>query len=171
MVQRFDMTDSDSSLRELFDTAKILAKDLEKLESNSQNYQDKLRSAIATFERCRRVTDQISLFSPNETVDDISSTDLQYLAIDYWLGNLHVRQQSPERKSALQQSQGAYDRYLGRLDDYDLLSRDDKKLYERFQEDKTIFSLLGTGDATQKRNTKIARYRQEKELQQQLEVR
>ena len=165
------MTDSDFNLRELFDTAKNLAKGLERLESSSQIYQDKLRRAISTFERCQVVADNISLFSPNETADDISSADLQYLTIDFWLGNLYARQQSSERKSTLQQSQGVYDRYLNRLEDYGLLSNDDKRLWERFQEDKATFSLLGTGDATQRRNTKIARYRQEMELKQQLEVR
>ena len=169
--KRCNMSDSESSLRDLFDAAKDFTKSLEKLESNSQSYQDKLRSAITTFERCQEVADQISLFSPNETVDDISSTDLRYLTIDFWLGTLCARQQSSERKSALQQSQSAYDRYLGRLDDYELLSKDDKKRYERFQEDRATFSLLGTGDATQRRNAKIARYKQEKQLKQQLEVR
>ena len=166
-----NMADSDASLRELFVTAKSLTKELEKLESNSQNYQDKLRHAIATFEQCSKVADQLSLFSPNETADDISSTDLQYLSIDYWLGDLIPRQRSSARKPLLQQSRGAYERYLGRLEDYDLLSKDDKKLDERFQENKAAFSLLGNGDATQKRNIKIARYRQEKDLKQKFEVR
>ena len=166
-----NMADSDASLRELFVTANSLTKELEKLESNSQNYQDKLRHAIATFEQCSKVADQVSLFSPNETADDISSTDLQYLSIDYWLGDLIPRQRSSARKPLLQQSQGAYERYLGRLEDYDLFSKDDKKLYERFQENKAAFSLLGNGDTTQKRNIKIARYRQEKDLKQKFEVR
>ena len=152
-------------------TAQNLTKELERLESNSQTYQDKLQNAIATFEQCRTVADQVSLFSSNETADDISSSDLQYLSIDYRLGDLIPRQKSSARKLLLQQSQEAYERYLGRLDDYDLLSQDDKKLYERFQDDKMAFSLLGSGDATQRRNTKVARYRHEKELKQNFEVR
>ncbi|PSN62209.1 hypothetical protein BS50DRAFT_578056 [Corynespora cassiicola Philippines] len=46
-------------------------------DSNSPSYQENLLAAIATYEACLRAADQVSLFSPNETLDDISSGDLQ----------------------------------------------------------------------------------------------
>ena len=57
------------------------------------------------------------------------------------------------------------------IDQYDMLSKSDRKLYETWQDDRDTFSVLGGSDASRKRDTKIARFKQEKELKQKLEVR
>lgn len=46
-------------------------------ESNSPTYQEGLSVAIATYEECLKLSEQVSLFSPNETLEDISSSELQ----------------------------------------------------------------------------------------------
>ena len=67
------------SLRALFASAEERRKRLESaLETSSPAYQQNLGAAIDTFEQCRRLADDLSLFSPNETIDDISSKNLQY---------------------------------------------------------------------------------------------
>ncbi|MCJ1312000.1 hypothetical protein MMC25_005674 [Agyrium rufum] len=165
------MAEADSSIRALYRTAKALSEQLSQWEANSQTYQDNLRRAISSFERCREVIDRASLFSENESADDIASNDLQYLAVEYWLGELVPRQKvaMSARKKLLAEAQDAYSRYLGRMDDYELLSKSDKKLQERFLENRNGFSLLAGGDAMQRRETKIMRFKQEKELKQKLE--
>ncbi|GME62055.1 TAP42-like protein [Neofusicoccum parvum] len=66
------------SLRGLFASAEVKRKELEaSYDSNSDAYQQKLNSAIATYEECLRVADRVSLFSPNETLEDVSSGDIQ----------------------------------------------------------------------------------------------
>ena len=52
-----------------------------------------------------------------------------------------------------------------------MLSARDRKLYERFLEGRDDFSLISTTDPAARRDTKIARYRQENELKLKLEVR
>ena len=65
------------SLRALFSSAEAKRKDLEATyDSNSDAYQQKLSSAIATYEECLKVADRVSLFSPNETLEDVSSGDI-----------------------------------------------------------------------------------------------
>jgi len=65
-------------MRALFTLAKNQRKQLEiSSDSTSALYQENLQAAIVTLEECRRIADRISLFSPNETEDDISSGDLQ----------------------------------------------------------------------------------------------
>jgi hypothetical protein len=72
------MEDEPKSIRGLFLDAERKRDRLEKSwDSNSAAYQENLSAAIATYEECLRAADQVSLFSPNETLDDISSGDLQ----------------------------------------------------------------------------------------------
>ena len=164
------MPEPPSNIRSLFATAQSLSKQLQQWETNSQIHQDNLRLAISSFEKCRKLADQISLFSPNETEDDISSGDLQYLSIDYHLGSLISRESTNDRKPQLQRSQDAYERYLGLLDIYSMLSISDRKLYERYQDNKVSFSVLPSTDASARRDTKIARFKQEQELKRKLEA-
>ena len=170
-TQHIIMSELQTSIRTLFSTAKRLRKQLDSLESTNQAYQDGLREAISALEECRKLADDVSLFSPNETEEDVSSGDLQYLSIDYFLGDLIPRLTFADRKTLLQKTQDAYDRYLGRLDNYDMLSKEDRKLYERYLDNKDVFSLLTSPDASIRRGTKIARFKQEKDLKQKLEVR
>lgn len=70
----------DQSLRGLFTTAKTKRNNLDSYASATDPvYQDNLRSAIECLEKCRELADRISIFSPNETLEDVASTDLQYL--------------------------------------------------------------------------------------------
>lgn len=72
------MTDSQSNIRSLFATSKAQRHGLDlSLEPSSSLYQENLQAAITTLEECRRVADRVSLFSPNETEDDIASGDFQ----------------------------------------------------------------------------------------------
>lgn len=58
-----------------------------------------------------------------------------------------------------------------RLDEYDLLSPGDKKLHEQYLENPSAFALASMNDAAARRQVKVARFREEKELKQKLEVR
>jgi immunoglobulin-binding protein 1 len=164
------MTEPESNIRTLFTRAKQLKKELNSLESNTQLYQENLQAAISALDECRKLADRVSLFSPNETIDDISSGDIQYLSIDYILGDLITRKAASDRKSLLRDSQEAYDRYLHLLDTYSLLSGPDKKLYERYIDQKDAFALLSSSDPSIRRETKITRFKQEKDLKQKLEA-
>ena len=70
----------------------------------------------------------------------------------------------------LQRAREAYERYLGLLDNYRMLSKHDKQLYEQYLENRDDFALMSTSDLKSRRDTKIARLKQEKELELKLEV-
>ncbi|KAL8832794.1 MAG: hypothetical protein Q9170_004739 [Blastenia crenularia] len=162
--------DQQSSLRSLFTTANNQRHKLAAIpDSSSSTYQDNLRSAIAVFNECRQLTERLAVLSPNETEDDIPSGDLQFLLIDHFLGELIKGDNSKDRKSVLQQAKIAYERYLKLLDNYDMLSKADNDLYQRYLSDRNDFSLLSTSDPTGRRNTKISRYKHEQELKLKLE--
>jgi hypothetical protein len=73
------MAEGPQSLRTLFSSAEEHRKQLDSSwETSSQPYQENLRATIATYEDCKKLADELSLFSPNETLEDISSKDIQY---------------------------------------------------------------------------------------------
>ncbi|MCJ1447653.1 MAG: hypothetical protein MMC23_008164 [Stictis urceolatum] len=173
-------SDSQSNLKSLYTKALFLQSQLDTLQASTTQYASTLRSALSAFEECQRFASSISLFSPNETLDDISSADLPYLSIDYHLATLLPRfplsstsSGAPDpapRRQLVSSAQDGYGSFLSRLDDYFLLSPSDRKLHARWTANRDAFTLLSASDPAQRRETKIARFRQEKELKAQLET-
>ena len=72
------MSNEDQSIRGLFAKAERAREELgEAYEPNSPTYQENLEKTIATYIQCLKKTEDFSLFSPNETLEDISSSDIQ----------------------------------------------------------------------------------------------
>ncbi|KAL1303557.1 hypothetical protein AAFC00_006927 [Neodothiora populina] len=164
------MAEEGNSLKALYSSAETKRAELEAaINSNTPAYQDKLAAAIATYEKCLRLVDQVALFSDNESVDDLSSNNIQYLLIHYRIADLLQRQTAADRKTALSQAQSSYAQYLKSLDNYDLLSAGDARLFERYRESPNTFSTASTTDPAARRETKISRFREEKEMRQKLD--
>jgi hypothetical protein len=73
------MSAEPESLRALFESAKAQKKSLESDSPISNpSYQDKLNATISTFERCQAVVSGLSIFSSNESLEEVSTADLQY---------------------------------------------------------------------------------------------
>lgn len=97
----------------------------------------------------------------------------RYLAINYHLAELVQKISNTDvslRKSNLLRARGYYERFLKLLDSYDMLGKADTKLLEAYNEDKNNFSTANTRDAAARRDVKIARFKEEKELKRKLEV-
>ena len=75
-----------------------------------------------------------------------------------------------ERKANLLRAREYYERFVKLLDSYDVLSKSDAKLWESYLENKEQFSTANTRDAAARRDAKIQRFREEKELKKKLEV-
>ncbi|RFU23816.1 hypothetical protein B7463_g12522, partial [Scytalidium lignicola] len=154
---------TEQSIKSLFSSAERQRQSIESSwDTNTAEYQQNLVAAIRIYEQCLELAGRLSLFSPNETIEDISSGDLQ-------LAELLLRQNGKDRKRVLQQAREAYERYLILLDQYDILSSADKKLYNTYNEDPTRFSTISTSDPNARRAAKISNFKQEKELKNKLE--
>jgi immunoglobulin-binding protein 1 len=165
------MESESRSLRAAFSEAEAQRKAIESsLATTGSSFQDNLLATIKTYEECLRITNQVSLFSPNETLEDINSSDLQYLLINFYLADLVLKRTGGDRKAILIQARDHYERFLQLLDSYDMLSRADAKLFEKFTESPNTFSIASTTDAAARRGTKIARFKEQKELKQKFEV-
>jgi hypothetical protein len=158
-----------TSLRSSYARAESLRSSLDSYPSTStEAYQENLASAIASYEACLKIANQVSLFSPNESFEDITSSDLEYLLLNFRLAQLIEKITRGSRKENLLAARGRYERFLKLLDSYDILSRFDTKLLEAYQDDPSTFSTATTTDATARRNAKIARFKEEKELKNKL---
>lgn len=111
----------------------------------------------------------MSVFSSNETVDDIATGDLPYLLINFNLGELYTHVSTGDRRAALSKSRDAYERFLCTLHDYEILCEADTKQYNAYNESPTTFSTISTTDFTLRRAAKIANFKLEKELKQKID--
>ncbi|KAL2840997.1 TAP42-like protein [Aspergillus pseudoustus] len=158
------------TLRSLFADAKREKTSLEsRADTNTDAYRNDVNATIAKLEECQRVVGVLSMFSSNELLEDISTSDLPYLTVEYLIAELLQRSYSADREATLQQVLQQFEAYLARLDDYALLNPKDKKLYERYAANPPSFSLTQTNDAATRRDVKITRFKEEKELKQRLE--
>jgi immunoglobulin-binding protein 1 len=161
------------SLRTIFDSAETKREALEgAFEANTPTYRDNLEFALKAYEECLVIIKQISLFSPNESLEDVSTTDLRYLLVNYRIAELlqKISATTPlERTEALATTRRAYENFLQLLDNYSILSEPDAKLFSAYQDDPVSFSTTATADPAARRNAKIANFKKEKELKQKLE--
>jgi len=71
---------AEQSIKSLFSSAERQRIDIEaSWDSNTAAYQENLATCIATYQDCLQLADRLSLFSPNETLEDLTSGDLQYV--------------------------------------------------------------------------------------------
>ena len=163
------MDHSGQSLHDLFIKAKQRQDSLDHGDPRSQEYRSAIQKLQQTYEQCRNLISQLALFSTNEEIDDISTQNIQYLSVDYVLAELLLKSYDDHREKALGRALELFDAFLTRLDQYRVLSVADRRLYERFQEDKSSFSLAAKANTEERRKIKIARFQEEKELKAKLQ--
>lgn len=77
------------NLRSLFEVAKAEKTSLEsRADTNTDHYRSEVDSTITKFEECQRVVSLLSLFSSNESLEDIATADLQYCFITRFTSKL-----------------------------------------------------------------------------------
>ncbi|KAL3420340.1 TAP42-like family protein [Phlyctema vagabunda] len=161
---------TEQNIKSLFNAAERQRQVIESSwDTNTATYQQNVAAAIASYEDCRQMVDRLSLFSPNETLEDITSGDLQYLLINSRLADLLLILSTGDRKETLQKARDAYERYLSLLDHYEMLSTPEKKLYSTYIDGPTSFSTISSSDPAARRGAKIANFKQEKEMKKKLE--
>ena len=168
-------TDESPSLTSLFSQAESYRAQLDSLSytsTSAPDYQAHLTTTLNLHTECLHIADRIALFSPNESLDDVSSSHLPYLLLPYWCAELTIKKTAPDlarRKQVIEEARGFYEAFLRRLDAYDVLGKEEMGLLERYLEDRDGFE-VASGDAAARREGKIRRFRDEKELKNKLEV-
>jgi hypothetical protein len=115
-----------------------------------------VKEGIRAFTTASLLVTRLSVFSVNETKDDIATGDLQYLLIDAFLGDLYLRVISDDRMKVLQTAEGYFKSYLHKLERHELLDKADRATLDDLE--KGI-----KRDAIKTREYKIAQFKREKE--------
>lgn len=72
------MSEGPQSLRATFAGAEKIRAQLEvSYDTNAASYQESLKQALSQYRQCLQLVESIALFSPNESLEDISTNDLQ----------------------------------------------------------------------------------------------
>jgi immunoglobulin-binding protein 1 len=160
----------DRSLRAVYSEARSKRDQLDNLEPRSGIFEDTLQGTLQDLARCQKMIQDLSIFSPNEELEDLSTQSIQYLTVDYLIAELLQKSYDNNRLAALRKISNLLHNFLVRLDQYSMLSTDNRKLFERYQETKERFDLL-PANPEERRKTKIKRFKEEKDLKVKLEVR
>ncbi|CAN6635708.1 type 2A phosphatase-associated protein 42 [Trichomonascus vanleenenianus] len=160
-----------STLKELYRQSLKLKENLESkgLRQDTPEFRSELASVIRSFEQSKKLADSVAMFSSNEGLEDLNAQDIQYMGIDYYLGELTERaHKNPEdRSEILKVAVEYYLGYLQLLDSYGILTNTlSKKLNGVIANPK--LEHLQSGDATARRADKIERFKLEKSLKEQL---
>ncbi|PTB70794.1 TAP42-like protein [Trichoderma citrinoviride] len=168
-------SDEPQSLRAIFEAAE--AKRQEVLDApiaTSPKYAQDLAEALKLYAQARDQIAALSLFSANEGAEDIATSSLPYLLVDFYIAELVQRTPHlapKERLQVLGQARAAYERFLSMVDGYGLLTPPYDKLLERYRDDEEGFAVVAAGaDMAAKREGKIASFKAEKALKEKLQA-
>lgn len=117
------------------------------LRQDSQEFQDQLNEIIYKLINLRnKVFNELALFSGNETLDDLTTSSIKFLSINYHLGLLSSKKQNVSGKSKsllesnklkilfLQRSVQLYMQFLTMLDNYGILDKFLSSIIETFED-------------------------------------
>ncbi|KAG8422561.1 Type 2A phosphatase-associated protein 42 [Metarhizium acridum] len=167
--------DEPQSLRTALEEAESKRRLLESSpDATSPTYLSDLNSVLALYARVLDQISSVSLFSPNEGLEDIATSSLPYILVNFTIAELVQRTPftvPARRKLVLRAARDAYERFLSLVDGYGLVSGPYAKLLERYRDDEEQFAVVSkTGDMASKRDAKIASFKAEKGLREKLDL-
>ncbi|KIK58290.1 hypothetical protein GYMLUDRAFT_45498 [Collybiopsis luxurians FD-317 M1] len=128
--------------------------------------QELIRSSLQSLHLLQSRISGLSLFSPNETLEDISTRDLIYLLVPFVSAQVQdrVRISDPgERVGILERVQNHFKSFLLHLESYDIVPEDEVALY-------SSGSGAGIQNPASRRELKIKQYQKEKDLRARIET-
>lgn len=154
---------------------------------DSVNYQSNVRDMIKEFSLIQTIADRLSLFSANESIDEINVNYIQFINLDYYLGCLFSEYllnpktgEIPEPSNAIEFKEinisiarAKFLSYIAQLDNYSkILSKSQSSRLNSFKDtyNPTYDELLTYTNPAQKRADKIENYKLEKELKGKLQI-
>ncbi|XP_039082891.1 ubiquitin-conjugating enzyme E2 K isoform X1 [Hyaena hyaena] len=160
-------------LPELFETSKQLLDEVEVATepTGSQIIQDKVFKGLDLLKKTAEMLAQLDLFSRNEDLEEIASTDLKYLMVPAFQGALAMKQANPSKRlDDLQCAREHFLNYLTQCQYYHVAEFELPKTKNN-STDNTAGSSMAYPSliavATQ-RQAKIQRYKQKKEVEHKL---
>lgn len=128
------------------------------------------KEAIPLLESVQRDAIALSLFSSNETIEDVSTKSISFLAVENFLAvaltNLPVAPgKMAERKAHILRSLDLWSAFLGRLERLELLSIEEVREYHELMEEVDISKPM----AAPSRDSKIAKFKAGQQVKKEME--
>uniref|UniRef100_A0A0E0MJG2 PP2A regulatory subunit TAP46 n=1 Tax=Oryza punctata TaxID=4537 RepID=A0A0E0MJG2_ORYPU len=140
--------DADLPLPALFDKASHL----HSLASSSSLDQEGIRKGVDLLRRCDEMVSKLGLFSSNETKDDVSTANLKYLLVPYYLGEMTEKVAQEDRIPVVKASQDHLKEFISICEALELISEDELELSRQKQPDTMA----------NRRAQKVARFKRQK---------
>ncbi|XP_012316241.2 immunoglobulin-binding protein 1 isoform X1 [Aotus nancymaae] len=161
-------------LPELFETSKQLLDEVEVATepAGSRIVQEKVFKGLDLLEKAAEMLKQLDLFSRNEDLEEIASTDLKYLLVPAFQGALTMKQVNPSKRlDHLQQAREHFINYLTECRCHHVAEFELPKTKDNSAENHTANSSMAYPSLVamaSQRQAKIERYKQKKELEHRL---
>ncbi|KAG5867874.1 hypothetical protein JTB14_028314 [Gonioctena quinquepunctata] len=133
--------------------------------TNSPDIQLSIKRTMKTLEEATRLVSLAGIFSRNEGIEEVSTSDLQYFLLPALLGSLSLKLTSGERKDIVDVAEIYFKDYLHRCNEYGLSDYQEKKIDEKRRENTEIERIE---TAVNTRANKIQRFKEQKELKSKL---
>ncbi|XP_047050337.1 PP2A regulatory subunit TAP46-like [Lolium rigidum] len=138
----------DLPLPALFDRASHL----HALASSSSLDQEGIRRGVDLLRRCDGMVSNLGLFSSNETKDDVSTANLKYLLVPYYLGEMTEQVEQEDRIPVLKASQDHLKEFISTCEALELVPENELELSRQGRPET----------AANRREQKVARFRRQK---------
>lgn len=164
------MDRSEPGLAELYEQGLKLMQEAEKLPRGDKR-QDTYINSRKCFEKAAELVESLSIFSSNETVDDIATADLRYLLVPAYLAKVFVSSEcSSHRLEVFEKAESWIVKFLTRIVQYGLGDTEVKRSLEQAlqQSSDTTRSQVDLKSAMLDRESKIEKYKKMKLLEDRL---
>ncbi|KAH9621522.1 hypothetical protein KSS87_019335 [Heliosperma pusillum] len=125
---------------------------IHQLASDSSIDQESIRKGCQLLQQCDEMIAKLGLFSSNETKDDISTANLKYLLVPYYLGELMEKLQEEDRLQILKASQVKFKEFVSFCETMELVP----------EEELESLAQGGSNNFSDKRARKIARFKRQR---------
>uniref|UniRef100_A0A1B6FST5 Immunoglobulin-binding protein 1 n=1 Tax=Cuerna arida TaxID=1464854 RepID=A0A1B6FST5_9HEMI len=178
-MEEADM-EQDKKLREIFEEGYDLYEEIINTDqpTNSGDVQVKIRRAMKLFEDATKLASMTSMFSSNESVEEVATQDLQFFLLPSLLGNLTQKLSVTDRVEVIETADIYFRDFLQRCKDYGITDVDipqPEGSEEDTGDDKPgqstqLTPAQGLMASARNRASKIEQYKEQRALEAQLKA-
>ncbi|CAG2116363.1 unnamed protein product, partial [Medioppia subpectinata] len=140
------------------------------LDTNDTPFQNKVSEALRALEESTRLVNELSLFSANESVEEIATKNMKYLLLPALLADLTLMSRISHRQEVLNIAEIYFNDFIQRLNDYQICDIEVKRTDSSSDDQKPSGpSVPSLDSAVFNRNDKIRRFREGKEMDSRLD--
>lgn len=135
------------------------AQEIHSRANSSRVANDDVKKGCQILQKCQEIIDKLGLFSRNEDKDDISTGDLKYLLVPYYLGDLTEKLETEDRMQLVKVSKGQLLSFIRSCERLELLSESEAQVLTR----------EGQTTPETRRAEKVARFRKQRAAESKLQ--